>query len=141
MHPHRHTHQIHSSSEHVSSLYAAELGLEWSLSAWYGKQQSAGFNADTLYIIEPIYSANPENHYFLKCDVLTQTCSFEPTQHLTSEEPCITQKNEFLYIVGGIDPSNSTTSQQINVCMHVFTDYIFVKFISAHSFLDLFDAE
>ena len=85
------------------------------MSTWYGKQQSAGFYDNNLYIVEPIYAANPEEHYFLKCDVVQQSCSFEATHHLTEQEPCITQKGEFLYIVGGLDPTNITTSKQISV--------------------------
>ena len=105
----------HSTSEQVNNLFVTELGLQWSLSSWYGRQQSSGFYDNSIFIIEPIYEANPADHYFLKCDVLQQTCSFESTQHLIAEEPCISQQDQYLYIVGGFDAANMTSSQQINV--------------------------
>eukprot|EP01083_Nonionella_stella_P105216 302540_1 len=103
------------SSDTEQTFYASELGLNWELSSYFGKQQSAGFYDHHLFVIEPIYSTNPDENYFLKCDVESQICSFEPTQHLTAKEPCITQQDQYLYVVGGIDESTIGASSHINV--------------------------
>ena len=96
----------------TSNYYASQMDFQFSLSQFYQHHQSSGYYNNKLFIVEPFYGGDFESLYFLSCDTIKKQCSFisslDDNLQWNYFQPCVTQKDNLLYIIGGINGAQTT---------------------------------
>lgn len=101
-------------NKNSTNYHASEMDFQFSLSQFYQHHQSSGFYQNKIFIVEPFYGGDFESLYFLSCDTISQQCKFITDLDDSIEwnyfQPCVTQKDEYLYIIGGINGIETTNN-------------------------------
>lgn len=118
---------------YTNSFLAQQLNLVFDLGDFYTQHQSAGFYDNTLYLLLPFYEGNVDTIHFISCNVIYRHCEFRTALHLNYYDACITQENNFLFVVGGTNGNEYIN--QIHVRKYVNIISVLYSCINIYRFM------
>lgn len=111
-----------------TDYHASQMGVDFDLSQFYQHHQSSGFYNNKLYIVEPYYGGDFDTFYFVVCDTASKQCDFitdlDDNESWNYFQPCVTQKDNLLYIVGGINGAQTTDQTLVSVLFYIYVSVI-----------------